>query len=127
SARFFSFLDCCPRSGHTGLLQREVTPACPAASLSTSNPTSWGNVPPVHLRCRSTESQEIQSRVLARVRLSPDCPLRAEKHSPAGEGPEDSPWERSHVVPTRGLGDAEPPARRAVGSDRCDRCRRPGG
>ncbi|TKC45328.1 hypothetical protein EI555_001082, partial [Monodon monoceros] len=107
SARFFSFLDCCPSSGHTGPLQREVTPSCPAASLSTSNPTPWGNVPPVHLQCRSTESHgNPQSRVLARVGLSPECPLRAEKHSPAGEGPEDSPWERSQAVPTRGLGDA---------------------
>ncbi|XP_024608434.1 uncharacterized protein LOC112404619 isoform X3 [Neophocaena asiaeorientalis asiaeorientalis] len=54
---------------------------------------------------RSTESHgNPQSRVFARVGLSPECPLRAEKHSPA-----------------------EPPARRAVGSDRCDRCRRPGG
>ncbi|XP_024608433.1 uncharacterized protein LOC112404619 isoform X2 [Neophocaena asiaeorientalis asiaeorientalis] len=56
---------------------------------------------------RSTESHgNPQSRVFARVGLSPECPLRAEKHSPAGEGPEDSPWERSQAVPTRGLGDA---------------------
>ncbi|XP_024608435.1 uncharacterized protein LOC112404619 isoform X4 [Neophocaena asiaeorientalis asiaeorientalis] len=35
---------------------------------------------------RSTESHgNPQSRVFARVGLSPECPLRAEKHSPAGK------------------------------------------
>ncbi|KAJ8783265.1 hypothetical protein J1605_009348 [Eschrichtius robustus] len=154
--------------------ENSQVPCCGREKLQRGrgDPVSWSLC--VCLEHRSTESQEIQSRVLARVGLSPECPLRAEKHSPAGEGPEDSPWERSHVVPTRGLGDAgatlscqqpraldhtecggdvgstgaeskgwvnvaeeggdaghvlltEPPARRAVGSDCCDRCRRPGG
>lgn len=66
---------------------------------------SWSSY--VCLEHRSTESHgNPQSRAFARVRLSPECPLRAETHSPAGEGPEDAPWERSQAVPTRGLGDA---------------------